>query len=52
MESSKEDKKFDDPGSLGGRSSPPKVSVVALLEKSAKSHVGSHSLSEELRSHL
>eukprot|EP01018_Ginkgo_biloba_P005757 Gb_20034 [translate_table: standard] len=52
VESSEEDRKSDDLESLGGRSSPPKVTAAAPSKKSAKSPEGSHSLSEELRSHL
>eukprot|EP01018_Ginkgo_biloba_P032322 Gb_32267 [translate_table: standard] len=51
-QSSEEDRKSDDPESLGGRSSPSKVTVATPSEKSAKSSEGSHSLSEELRCHL
>eukprot|EP01018_Ginkgo_biloba_P026278 Gb_21957 [translate_table: standard] len=51
-ESSEEDRKSEDPESLGGRSSPPKVSVVAPSVKSEKSPTDSLSLSEELRCHL
>eukprot|EP01018_Ginkgo_biloba_P028000 Gb_41589 [translate_table: standard] len=51
-ESSEEDQKSNNLESLGGRSSPSKVTVATPLEKSAKSSEGSHSLSEELHCHL
>eukprot|EP01018_Ginkgo_biloba_P026024 Gb_12005 [translate_table: standard] len=52
-ESSDEVRKFDDLGSLGGRSNPLKVTVVAPSGKGpAKSSEGSHLLSEELHCHL
>eukprot|EP01018_Ginkgo_biloba_P034329 Gb_40947 [translate_table: standard] len=47
-----EEHKFDDPGSLGGRSKTLKVTVAAPSEKGAKSFEGSHLLFEELCCHL
>eukprot|EP01018_Ginkgo_biloba_P006549 Gb_36349 [translate_table: standard] len=51
-EYSEKERKSDDPSSLGGRSNPSKVTVVAPLEKGAKSSEGSYYLSKELRCHL
>eukprot|EP01018_Ginkgo_biloba_P009172 Gb_23349 [translate_table: standard] len=51
-ESSEEDQKSEDLESLGGRSSPPKVSAAAPSVKSEKSPTDSLFLSEELRCHL
>eukprot|EP01018_Ginkgo_biloba_P005387 Gb_27439 [translate_table: standard] len=51
LKSSEEDRKSEDAGTLGGRSSPPKVLAVAP-SGSAKCPGDSLSLSEELRCHL
>eukprot|EP01018_Ginkgo_biloba_P018497 Gb_23695 [translate_table: standard] len=51
-ESLEEDRKSEDPESLEGRSSPPKVTTATPSVKSEKSPVDSLSLSEELRYHL